>query len=286
MNAFKPSLQAQRPIIFLHPSSCTHFAIVTLYVSIYVLSTQFYAVVVFFASDSISHFFSHSQKFPFTLFGAVLTRSLRSKTVMARHKSHFPPSRLNNDYGIFDQIVVLQLSPPASFVLLLLQKKGEGELWLTRYKNKAIKIQIFITGSSKIQFWRVKAENYYQCHKICTGEPFNKCCSGLGFHQKIGVDWREEQEDRTWPKQWLYGRTREEREASSKNLRDQRVVMRDDYQRLPATCKHSHTHTHCTRTSKTHKGIHIGKEKKKCTFRRPRNNRPVTCTQTHMPVGF
>ena len=35
--------------------------------------------------------------------------------------------------------------------------------------------------------------------------------------------------------------TREEREAYSKSLRDQWAVMRDGYQRHPATCKHTHT---------------------------------------------
>lgn len=59
--------------------------------------------------------------------------------------------------------------------------------------------------------------------------------------------------------------TREEREARSTNLREQRAVMRDSYQGRPATC--THTHTHCTRSRKTH------------THRRhtcPRNNIPVT----------
>lgn len=118
------------------------------HVSIYVLSTQFstYFLHVF---RFPTFFFPHSLKFPFSLFSTILTTSFKSSTVMAHHKSHFPPSRLNNGYGIFAQIVVLQLSPPASFVLLLLPKKGD--LWLTRYKNRVIKIQIFIMGSSKIQ---------------------------------------------------------------------------------------------------------------------------------------
>lgn len=153
--------------------------------------------------------FFRSQKFSFSLFSPVLTTSFRSSTVMAHHKSHFPPCRLNNGYGIFNQIVVLQLSPPASFVLLLLQKKGE--LWLTWNKNRAIKIQIFIMSSSKIQIWRVKAQNYYQCCKICTGKPFNKCCSWLVFHQKIGGDWRGGRWDRTGRKQWLHSRNKREK---------------------------------------------------------------------------
>lgn len=171
-------------------------------------------------------FVFHSQKFPFSLYSPVLTTSFRS----SHHKGHFLPSRLNNGYGIFDHIVVLQLSPLASFVLLLLQKKGE--LWLTQYKNRAIKIQIFIMSSSKIQIWRVKAQNYYQCRKICTGKPFNKCCSWLIFHQKIGEDWRGGRWDRTGRKQWLHGRNK--RRERSQQQKPEGPVSSDEGQ-LPET---------------------------------------------------
>lgn len=84
-------------------------------VSIYVLSTQF-SVVVAFTYDTTSHFFPFSEV-SFHLIQCTC-RSFRSRTVMAHHKSHFSLSRLNDGYGIFDQNVVLQLSPPVSFVLL------------------------------------------------------------------------------------------------------------------------------------------------------------------------
>lgn len=134
---------------YTFPSHCKHLAIVMrvsisffmcglLYMKhvwIYGLSTQFSTF--FLHVFRFPTFFPHSLKFPFSLFHPVLTISFKSSTVMAHHKSHFPPSRLNNGYGIFVQIVVLQLSPPASFVLLLLQKKRN--LWLTQYKNRVIK---------------------------------------------------------------------------------------------------------------------------------------------------
>lgn len=177
-------------------------------VSIYVLSTQF-SVVVAFTYDTISHFFPFSEV-SFHLIQCTC-RSFRSRTVMAHHKSHFSPIQAEWWlWNIWPKRCLTAVT--ACFICASLRREG-WELWLTRYKNRAVKIQIFILSSSKIQIWRVEAKSYHQCRKICPGEPFNKCCGWTASHQRIGDDWGGPVKQNWVDKKRLHGRNKRGRRS-------------------------------------------------------------------------
>lgn len=191
------------------------------HVSISVLSTQF-SVVVAFAYDETSHFFP----FPEVSFHFIqcTCRSFRSRTVMAHHKSRSPPSRLNNGYGIFDQSVVLQLSPPVSFVLLYGGRNESYDLQDIKIERSKFRYSSWVHPKYRSDELRPKviiSVVKYALANLLTsavvGRPFTKGAEKTGENQ------------------WNTAETREEGEANRKNLRDQRAVMRDSYQRHPAT---------------------------------------------------
>lgn len=128
--------------------------------------------------------FFHSQTFPFTLFSAVFTRSFRSRTVMAHHKSHFSQCRLNNGLGIFDQSIVLQLSPPVSYVLFYCMKNESYDLQDIKIEWSKFKYSSW--GHPKYRSDELRPK-YHQRRKVGSGEPFNKC---LQLNSLSSKDWR------------------------------------------------------------------------------------------------